>query len=161
QTSGNANPFAYMAQATHLTSLPSHYVSPPPQYAPTPQQAPPSTNNAMLATRNQIVNLLRKHAATGSQGKVVTCYNCGGQGHVAMECKEKKRVKDSRWFKDKALLMEAKERGAILDAKAEAFLDAYDSDVDEEPHAAAAFMANLMQTGQSTARAPVMILAFI
>ncbi|GKC22905.1 hypothetical protein Tco_1025055, partial [Tanacetum coccineum] len=68
--------------------------------------------------------------------------------------------------------MEAKERGAILDAEAEAFLanvecttpyaeplaitttttfevshkDAYDSDVDEAPHAAAAFMANLMQT---------------
>ncbi|GJY03007.1 hypothetical protein Tco_0361159 [Tanacetum coccineum] len=37
-----------------------------------------------------------KHAATGSQGNV--------------------------WFKDKALLMEAKERGAILDAEAEAFL---------------------------------------
>ncbi|GKA16648.1 hypothetical protein Tco_0696485 [Tanacetum coccineum] len=70
-----------------------------------------------------------KHAATGSQGKV--------------------------WFKDKALLMEAKERGAILDAEAEAFPcriheDAYDSDVDEAPHAAASFMANLMQTGPST-----------
>ncbi|GKE34933.1 hypothetical protein Tco_1454255, partial [Tanacetum coccineum] len=76
-----------------------------------------------------------KHAATGSQGKV--------------------------WFKDKALLMETKEKGAILDAEAEAFLadvecttpfaeplaittttefevsheDAYDSDVDEAPHA--------------------------
>ncbi|GJX55450.1 hypothetical protein Tco_0285347 [Tanacetum coccineum] len=72
--------------------------------------------------------------------------------------------------------MEAKEKGAILDAEAEAFLadvecttpyaeplaittttafevsheDAYDSDVDEAPHAAAAFMANLMQTGPST-----------
>ncbi|GJW58494.1 hypothetical protein Tco_0105225 [Tanacetum coccineum] len=89
---------------------------------------------------------------------------------------EKKRAKDSQWFKDKALLMEAKEKGAILDAEAEAFLadvecttpyseplaittttafkvsheDAYDSDVDEAPHAAATFMANLMQTGPST-----------
>ncbi|GJS00265.1 hypothetical protein Tco_0316773 [Tanacetum coccineum] len=75
-----------------------------------------------------------KHAGTRSQGK---------------------------WFKDKALLMEAKEKGVILDAEAEAFLadvecttpyveplaittttafevsheDAYDSDVDEAPHA--------------------------
>ncbi|GKD69549.1 hypothetical protein Tco_1323639 [Tanacetum coccineum] len=90
--------------------------------------------------------------------------------------KEKKRAKDSQLFKDKALLMEAKERGVILDAEAKAFLadvecttpyaeplaittttafevsheDAYDSDVDEAPHAAAAFMANLMQTGPST-----------
>ncbi|GJT55769.1 reverse transcriptase domain-containing protein [Tanacetum coccineum] len=115
-----------------------------------------------------------KQIATGSQGKLVTCYNCRGQGHIARECKEKKREKDSQWFKDKALLMEAKEKGTILDAEAEAFLadveciapyaeplaitttmafevsheDAYDSDVDEAPHAAAAFMANL--TGTST-----------
>ncbi|GJY85534.1 copia protein [Tanacetum coccineum] len=115
-----------------------------------------------------------KQIATGSQGKLVTCYNCRGQGHIARECKEKKREKDSQWFKDKALLMEAKEKGAILDVEAEAFLadvecttpyveplaittttafevsheDAYDSDVDEAPHAAATFMANL--TGTST-----------
>nr|GEX46567.1 hypothetical protein [Tanacetum cinerariifolium] len=70
------------------------------------------------------------------------------------------------------LLMEAKEKGAVLDAEAEAFVanveytapydqplaitttnifevsheDAYDSDVDEGPHAAAAFMANLSST---------------
>ncbi|GJR93480.1 hypothetical protein Tco_0265654 [Tanacetum coccineum] len=43
-------------------------------------------------------------------------------GHVARECKEKKRARDSQWFKDKALLMEAKEKGVILDAEAEAFL---------------------------------------
>nr|GFC80665.1 hypothetical protein [Tanacetum cinerariifolium] len=72
--------------------------------------------------------------------------------------------------------MEAKEKGVVLDAEAEAFLadleytvsydeplaittttgcevsheDAYDSDVDEGPHVAAAFMANLKQTGPST-----------
>ncbi|GKA34538.1 hypothetical protein Tco_0720967 [Tanacetum coccineum] len=66
-------------------------------------------------------------------------------------CKEKKRAKDSQWFKDKALLMEAKEKGAVLDAEAEAFLvdheDVYDSDVDEEPYASASFMANLLSIG--------------
>nr|GEX01134.1 hypothetical protein [Tanacetum cinerariifolium] len=71
------------------------------------------------------------------------------------------------------LLMEAKEKGATLDAEVKAFLadvecttpyyeplaittttafrlsheDAYDSDVDEAPHVAAAFMANMTQTG--------------
>nr|GFC94239.1 hypothetical protein [Tanacetum cinerariifolium] len=70
------------------------------------------------------------------------------------------------------LLMEAKEKGAVLDAEAKVFLadvectapydqplaitttnifevsheDAYNSDVDEGPHAAAAFMANLSST---------------
>nr|GFA14307.1 hypothetical protein [Tanacetum cinerariifolium] len=70
------------------------------------------------------------------------------------------------------LLMEAKEKGAVLDAEAEAFLadvectapydqplaitttnnfevsheDVYDSNVDEGPHTTAAFMANLSST---------------
>ncbi|GKE79543.1 hypothetical protein Tco_1545663 [Tanacetum coccineum] len=211
QTSGNADPLAYMAKETQSTSSPSQYVPPPPQYALAPQQVPQSTNDAMLVMMNQIVNLLSgfqkqfpptnnqlktstnlmtqamiqvgqittknvqrrapgnkgKHAGTGSQGKVVACYNYRGQGYVARECKEKKRAKDSQWFKDKALFMEAKEKCAILDAEAEAFLadmecttpyaellaitttttfdvsyeDAYNSDVDE---AATSFMANLM-----------------
>ncbi|GJS67342.1 retrovirus-related pol polyprotein from transposon TNT 1-94 [Tanacetum coccineum] len=114
---------------------------------------------------------------TDNKGKKVICYNCRREGHVARQCKEKKRVKDSQYFKDKMLLMEAKEKGAVLDAEAEAFLtdvectapydqllamtttnvfevsheDAYDSDVDEGPNTAAAFMANLSSTnGAST-----------
>ncbi|GKC62477.1 retrovirus-related pol polyprotein from transposon TNT 1-94 [Tanacetum coccineum] len=116
---------------------------------------------------------------TGARGKKVICYNCRGEGHVARQCKEQKRKMDSQYFKDKALLMEAKEKGDVLDAEAEAFLadvectapydqpqaltttnmfqanheDAYDSDVDEGPNAAVAFMANtyhpLVQTNNS------------
>nr|GEW85719.1 hypothetical protein [Tanacetum cinerariifolium] len=78
---------------------------------------------------------------------------------------------------DKALLMEAKEKGVVLEAEAEAFLadvectadyddsldittttafkvrheDAYDSNIDEAPHSAVVFMANL--TGRSTGEA--------
>nr|GEU46219.1 reverse transcriptase domain-containing protein [Tanacetum cinerariifolium] len=59
---------------------------------------------------------------TDNKGKLVICYNCRGEGHVSRQCKEKKRVKDSQYFKDKMLLMKAKEKGAVLDAKAEAFL---------------------------------------
>ncbi|GJY66872.1 retrovirus-related pol polyprotein from transposon TNT 1-94 [Tanacetum coccineum] len=109
---------------------------------------------------------------TDNVGKKVICYNCHGEGHVSRQCKEKKRVKDSQYFKDKMLLMEAKEKGTVLDAEVKAFLvdvectapydqplaitttnmfevsheDAYDSDVDEGPHAAATFMANLSST---------------
>ncbi|GKA10450.1 retrovirus-related pol polyprotein from transposon TNT 1-94, partial [Tanacetum coccineum] len=91
-----------------------------------------------------------------NKGKKVICYNCQGEGHVARQSKEK---------------------GAILDAEAEAFLadvectapydeplaitttnvfevsheDAYDSDVDKGPNAAATFMANLSSiNGAST-----------
>nr|GFC39884.1 hypothetical protein [Tanacetum cinerariifolium] len=77
-----------------------------------------------------------------------------------------------KWYHNKALLMQAKDKGAVLYAEAEAFLadvectapydqplaltttnlfeanneDAYDSDVDEGPHASVAFMANLSST---------------
>ncbi|GJV09258.1 integrase, catalytic region, zinc finger, CCHC-type containing protein [Tanacetum coccineum] len=72
-------------------------------------------------------------------GKKVICYNCRREGHVSRQCKEKKRVKYSQYFKDKMLLMEAKEKGTFEVSHE----DAYDSDVDEGPHVAAAFMANL------------------
>nr|GFD54463.1 hypothetical protein [Tanacetum cinerariifolium] len=81
----------------------------------------------------------------------------------------------SQYFKDKMLLMEAKKKGAVLDAKAEAFLadvectapyeqplaittinifevsheDAYDYNVDEGPHTTAAFIANLSSTSRT------------
>ncbi|GJT26756.1 integrase, catalytic region, zinc finger, CCHC-type containing protein [Tanacetum coccineum] len=115
---------------------------------------------------------------TGARGKKVICYNCRGEGHVARQCKEQKRKMDSQYFKDKALLMEAKEKGDVLDAEAEAFLadvectapydqpqaltttnmfqanheDAYDSDVDEGPNAAVAFMANLSSTSATNSQ---------
>nr|GFA50348.1 hypothetical protein [Tanacetum cinerariifolium] len=78
-----------------------------------------------------------------------------------------------KWYHDKALLMQAKEKGDVLDAKDEAFLadvectapydqplaltttnlfeanheDAYDYDVDEGPHTYVAFMANHSSIG--------------
>ncbi|GKC76701.1 uncharacterized mitochondrial protein-like protein, partial [Tanacetum coccineum] len=104
----------------------------------------------------------------GARGKKVICYNCRGEGHVARQCKEPKRKMDSQYFKDKALLMEAKEKGDVLDAEAKAFSldvdctapydlpqaltttnmfqanqeDAYDH-TGRRPNAAVAFMANL------------------
>nr|GEZ16940.1 hypothetical protein [Tanacetum cinerariifolium] len=106
-------------------------------------------------------------------GKKLICYNCHGEGHVARQCKEPKHARDSQWYHDKALLIQAKEKGAMLDAETKAFLanvectalydqplaltttnlfkanheDAYDSDVDEGPHAFVAFMASLSSTG--------------
>nr|GFC02622.1 hypothetical protein [Tanacetum cinerariifolium] len=59
-----------------------------------------------------------------------------------LQCKEPKRPKDSLWHQDKAMLLQAKENGAVLDTEVN-HEDAYDSDVDDEPNAVAAFMANL------------------
>nr|GEU78894.1 hypothetical protein [Tanacetum cinerariifolium] len=162
QTSRNADPLAYIARAIQSSSYtPSQYVPPPPQYAPTPQQAPQSTNDAMLETINQITTESVQRRALNNIGKQVATRSQGNK-------------KGNQWFKDKAFLMEAKEKCAVLDAEAEAFLadmeytvpyaeplaittttfevsheDAYDSDVDEGPHAAATFIANLKQTSPS------------
>nr|GFD11785.1 hypothetical protein [Tanacetum cinerariifolium] len=56
----------------------------------------------------------------GAQGKKMICFNC--RGHVSRQCKEPKRKMDSQYFKDKMMLMKVKEKGATLDAEAEAFL---------------------------------------
>ncbi|GJT15462.1 reverse transcriptase domain-containing protein [Tanacetum coccineum] len=58
-----------------------------------------------------------------------------------------KRPQNSDYFKDKMLLMQAQENGAVLDEEELLFLDdecnALDSDVDDEPTAQTIFMANL------------------
>nr|GFA49013.1 hypothetical protein [Tanacetum cinerariifolium] len=158
------------------------------QFPPTNNQLMSSSNTGTHATVHdrQITTESVQRRAPGNTGntgyrgnqnngqgvnnkKKVICYNCRGEGHVARQCKEPKRPKDSLWNQDKAMLLQAKENGAVLDAEAEAFLadvectvllveplaltttnmfhvnheDAYDSDVDDEPNAAAAFMANL------------------
>ncbi|GJR54059.1 retrovirus-related pol polyprotein from transposon TNT 1-94 [Tanacetum coccineum] len=174
---------ALMATMTQIANLLSGFQK---QFPPTNNQLRTSSNSKTHATVHdgQIVTepVQRKAPGnvgnTGARGKKVICYNCRGEGHVARQCKEPKRAKDSQYFKDKMLLMEAKEKGATLDAEAEAFLadvectapydqplamtttnifevnheDAYDSDVDEGPNAAAAFMANLSSTSATNSQ---------
>ncbi|GJS83659.1 hypothetical protein Tco_0750200 [Tanacetum coccineum] len=143
-------------QGTHATVHDGHIVTEPIQ-----RKAPGNVGN------------------TGARGKKVADYQlqrrrtcCLGQSSI------NKRKMDSQYFKDKALLMEAKEKGDVLDAEAEAFLadvectapydqpqaltttnmfqanheDAYDSDVDEGPNAAVAFMANLSSTSAANSQ---------
>nr|GFC70379.1 hypothetical protein [Tanacetum cinerariifolium] len=132
----------------------------------------------------QIVTETVQRSALGNVGKQgkrenqanglkVVCYNCRGEGHVARQCKEPKQARNSQWYADKALLLNAQEKGEVLDAEAEAFLadvectapyegqlartttnmfqanheDAYDSDVDDGLDASIAFMANFSSAG--------------
>nr|GEX87269.1 hypothetical protein [Tanacetum cinerariifolium] len=188
QSSAVVDPLAYLAKTTPTLSTTS------PVTVPTPQSSGDSHNDAMLATMNHIANLLsglqkqfpptnnqlrtssnpKTHATTtrsgvNNSGKKVICYKYRREGHVARQCKEPKRARNTQWYHDKALLMQVKEKGAMLDVEAEAFLadvectapydqplaltttnlfeanheDAYDSNVDEGPHASTAFMDNL------------------
>nr|GFA17547.1 integrase, catalytic region, zinc finger, CCHC-type, peptidase aspartic, catalytic [Tanacetum cinerariifolium] len=91
------------------------------------RRAPGNTGTKGIQTTGSGVN---------NSGKKVICYNCRGEGHVARQCKEPKCARNSQWYHDKALLMQVKEKGAVLDAEAKAFL------VDVE-----SFMANLSSIG--------------
>ncbi|GJT24405.1 retrovirus-related pol polyprotein from transposon TNT 1-94 [Tanacetum coccineum] len=174
---------ALMATMTQIANLLSGFQK---QFPPTNNQLRTSSNSRTHATVHDghiVTEPVQRKAPgnvgnTGARGKKVICYNCRGEGHVARQCKEPKRKMDSQYFKDKALLMEAKEKGDVLDAEAEAFLadvectapydqpqaltttnmfqanheDAYDSDVDEGPNAAVAFMANLSSTSATNSQ---------
>ncbi|GKD55640.1 integrase, catalytic region, zinc finger, CCHC-type containing protein [Tanacetum coccineum] len=106
---------------------------------------------------------------TGGQARVVKCYNCQGEGHMARQCIQPKRPWNAAWFKENAMLAEDQEAGKFLDEEKLAFLsdprildgqavqttipnnaafhtedlDAYDSDCDDVSNAKAVLMDNL------------------
>ncbi|GKA17360.1 retrovirus-related pol polyprotein from transposon TNT 1-94 [Tanacetum coccineum] len=108
-----------------------------------------------------------------NQPRVVRCYNCNGEGHIAKQCTARKRVKDSEWFKDKMLLAQAQKAGVVLNEQQQDFLadsweepddcddlqlqattyfkadyvDAYDSDCNDEATSNTIFMENLSPIG--------------
>ncbi|GKD47444.1 copia protein [Tanacetum coccineum] len=65
------------------------------------------------------------------QARIVKCYNCQGEGHMARQCTKPKRHMNATWFKENMLLAQAQES------------DAYDSDYDDISLAKAVLMANL------------------
>ncbi|GKE01002.1 integrase, catalytic region, zinc finger, CCHC-type containing protein [Tanacetum coccineum] len=82
----------------------------------------------------------------GVQTRVVKCYNCQGEGHMARQCTQQKRHRNAAWFKEKAMLVEAQEDEEQLSFLTED-LDAYDSDCDDVSNAKAVLMANLSNYG--------------
>ncbi|GJR47054.1 hypothetical protein Tco_1315157 [Tanacetum coccineum] len=96
-----------------------------------------------------------------------------GEGHMARQCTQPKRPRNSARFKEKRLLVQAQESGQVLDDEQLAFLadpgvadvqvtptkillnvafqtddlDAYDSDCDDISSAKVVFMANLSSYG--------------
>ncbi|GJS13328.1 hypothetical protein Tco_0407800 [Tanacetum coccineum] len=133
------------------------------------QHSNSSDEHQFLLTNNQLwTSSNSKTHAMVHDGQIVTeRVQRKASGNVGNTGARRKK-----YFKDKMLLIEAKEKGATLDTKAEAFLanvectapydqplvmtttnifevnheDAYDSNVDEGPNAAVAFMANLSST---------------
>ncbi|GKE06902.1 retrovirus-related pol polyprotein from transposon TNT 1-94 [Tanacetum coccineum] len=90
-------------------------------------------------TRANISGTCRNNSG---QQRIVKCFNCQGEGHIARQCPKPKRKRDATWFRDKVLLVEA--QGSAYQADD---LDAYDSECDDFSTTKAVLMANLFSYG--------------
>ncbi|GJW89276.1 putative reverse transcriptase domain-containing protein [Tanacetum coccineum] len=135
----------------------------------TVQQVQGRQNQSYAGTGNRGIATTSKGNVAAGPPRVVKCYNCQGEGHMARQCTQPKRPRNAAWFKEKLMLAEAQEAGQILDEEQLAFLadpgileasvaqqtipqnsafqtddlDAYDSDCDDLSLAKAVLMANL------------------
>ncbi|GJY12000.1 retrovirus-related pol polyprotein from transposon TNT 1-94, partial [Tanacetum coccineum] len=136
----------------------------------TVQQVQGRQNQSYARTGNRGIATTSKGNVAAGQPRVMKCYSCQGEGHMARQCTQPKRPRNAAWFKDKLMLAEAQEVGKILDEEQLAFLadpgisealvaqqtipqnsafqtddlDAYDSDCDDLSSAKAVMMANLL-----------------
>ncbi|GJS39469.1 retrovirus-related pol polyprotein from transposon TNT 1-94 [Tanacetum coccineum] len=119
--------------------------------------------------------LVLRGNTTSGHARVVKCYNCQGEGHMARQCTQPKRPRNAAWYKEKAMLAEAQEAGQILDEEQLAFLadlgipagqaqtiishnaafqtedlDTYDSDCDDLSTVQAVLMANISNYGSDS-----------
>nr|GEW47071.1 hypothetical protein [Tanacetum cinerariifolium] len=127
----------------------------------------PATNNQLRTSSNP-----RQGRAPGKR-RVITCYNCKGEGHMSKQCTKPRRKRNAEWFKDKVLLVQAQANGQVLQEEELEFLadpgtpesssnqivvtnnaayqaddlHAYDSDCDEINSVKIALMANLSHYG--------------
>ncbi|GJX29584.1 hypothetical protein Tco_0237663, partial [Tanacetum coccineum] len=118
---------------------------------------PPINNQLQTSSNLRIQATIENIQVTveNVQGRQTQGYaGNGGKNQALRErvvnlCTAKKRVKDSKWFKDKMLLAQANEAGvlqATTNFKAD-HIDAYDSDCDDEATTNEIFMVNLSPIG--------------
>ncbi|GJU01271.1 retrovirus-related pol polyprotein from transposon TNT 1-94 [Tanacetum coccineum] len=107
------------------------------------------------------------------QQRVVKCFKCQGEGHMARQYPKPKRKRDATWFRDKVLLVDDQGNGKVLNEEELEFLvdpgiaegsvtqsvithnaayqvddlDAYDFDCDKISTAKAVLIANLSSYG--------------
>nr|GEV37178.1 hypothetical protein [Tanacetum cinerariifolium] len=87
-------------------------------------------------------NILRTGGNNSGQQRIIKCFNCQGEGHMARHCPKPKRERDATWFRYKVLLVKA--QGSAYQADD---LDAYDFNCDDFSTAKSVLMASLSSYG--------------
>nr|GEZ19601.1 zf-CCHC domain-containing protein/RVP_2 domain-containing protein [Tanacetum cinerariifolium] len=64
-----------------------------------------------FSQEDDLISCLNKAMDYLTVARVVKCYNCQGEGHMARQCTQPKRLRNTAWFKEKAMLAEARESG--------------------------------------------------
>ncbi|GKA91357.1 integrase, catalytic region, zinc finger, CCHC-type containing protein [Tanacetum coccineum] len=79
-------------------------------------------NSYVVGTSGIRANTSGTGRNNSSQQRVVKCFNCQGEGHMARQCLKPKRKKDATWFRDKVLLVEAQGNGKVMNEEELEFL---------------------------------------
>ncbi|GJS15533.1 retrovirus-related pol polyprotein from transposon TNT 1-94 [Tanacetum coccineum] len=130
--------YPYQSQMNHQTSSVPQIAYQSPQVSTQPMTESPLVDSGFvvpvfspgddpIACLNKAMAFLTAVASSrgnnaSGQERVVKCYNCQGEGHMARQCTQPKRPRNAAWYKDKAMLAEAQEAGQILDEEQLAFL---------------------------------------
>ncbi|GKF06957.1 zf-CCHC domain-containing protein [Tanacetum coccineum] len=88
----------------------------------TVQQVQGRPTQSFVGTGNKGIATTSRGKYAAGQEKVVKCYNYLGEGHMAKQCTQPKRPRNSAWFKEKLMLVEVQEVGQILDEEKLAFI---------------------------------------
>ncbi|GKF14752.1 retrovirus-related pol polyprotein from transposon TNT 1-94, partial [Tanacetum coccineum] len=79
-------------------------------------------NSYAAGTSGTRANTLGTGGNYSSQQRVVKCFNCQGEGHMARQCPKPKRKRGATWFMDKVLLVKAQGNGKVLNEEELEFL---------------------------------------
>ncbi|GJV35252.1 retrovirus-related pol polyprotein from transposon TNT 1-94, partial [Tanacetum coccineum] len=67
-----------------------------------------------VVTSRTRANTLETEGNYSGPQRIVKCFNCQREGHMARQCPKPKRKRNAKWFREKVLLVEAQGTGKVL-----------------------------------------------